>query len=397
MISAVVCSKNRIENLQQALASWLRCSALDEIVVLDWGSDVPIILEHPRVKYFRVAQQHWHLSKAYNVAMQLTQGDQLLKLDADYVLREDFLQKHQLTPGMFYTGIAPQAKIHCQGLLFCWKADFLKCNGYNERILSWSYDDSDINNRLCQMGLLPHAIDFDCIDHLEHSDIQRVKYTPFPSVRRMHTLRARTIRQSEINPWTQRDKMTCLADLQLSHRLTPLELAGHRFNNQRWFAIAKRCSTAKLGVEVGVLDGTTSQKLLFLLPELTKLYMVDMWQPFADGVTCFRNEPQSFFDNAYACALKVATNNPRAEIIREYSVNAAMRFADNSLCFVFIDASHDYENVKADIAAWLPKVKKGGWLCGHDFRPDFPGVIKAVSERFPAAEIAEDATWFHSV
>lgn len=53
-------------------------------------------------------------------------------------------------------------------------------------------------------------------------------------------------------------------------------------------------------------------------------------------------------------------------VVRDESVRAAAKYVDRSLDLVFIDASHDYENVCKDIAAWLPKIRKGGVLAGHD-------------------------------
>lgn len=53
--------------------------------------------------------------------------------------------------------------------------------------------------------------------------------------------------------------------------------------------------------------------------------------------------------------------------IRSDSVAAAANYPDKSVDFVFIDGDHSYEGCKRDIEAWLPKVKDGGILSGHDY------------------------------
>lgn len=67
--------------------------------------------------------------------------------------------------------------------------------------------------------------------------------------------------------------------------------------------------------------------------------------------------------------------------VRLPSVEAARLYADGSLDFCFIDAAHDYESVRDDLAAWEPKVKPGGVLAGHDWN-QWPGVNQAVTERW---------------
>ena len=49
------------------------------------------------------------------------------------------------------------------------------------------------------------------------------------------------------------------------------------------------------------------------------------------------------------------------------STEAAKQVEDGSFDLVFIDADHSYKCVREDIAAWRPKVRRGGGiLCGHD-------------------------------
>ena len=71
-------------------------------------------------------------------------------------------------------------------------------------------------------------------------------------------------------------------------------------------------------------------------------------------------------------------------------------FKDNLFDCVYIDAMHDYDNVKFDINMWYPKVKVGGYICGHDYTPveSNGGVIKAVNEIFTSPDkIFDDTSW----
>ena len=70
------------------------------------------------------------------------------------------------------------------------------------------------------------------------------------------------------------------------------------------------------------------------------------------------------------------------DIIIDQSWNADDYFEDESVDVVFLDADHVYENVKKDIPAWWPKIKKGGILAGHDFCENHLGVEQAVREIF---------------
>ena len=76
------------------------------------------------------------------------------------------------------------------------------------------------------------------------------------------------------------------------------------------------------------------------------------------------------------------------------SVKASRLFADASLDWVHLDARHDYASVKADIEAWLPKVKRGGWLSGDDYdQIKWPEVIQAVADLLPGARAWSTQQW----
>lgn len=154
------------------------------------------------------------------------------------------------------------------------------------------------------------------------------------------------------------------------------------------------------GAEIGVFAGELSRRLLSR-QDLT-LYLVDSWAATHDERYAKSGDFHATLSQArqdyYAKLTQhmVSFAGERARIVRKDSLSAAAAVPDQSLDFVFIDADHSYEGCAADIDAWLPKIKPGGFLSGHDYEntafPQF-GVKRAVDERFQEVTLGQNFTW----
>lgn len=136
----------------------------------------------------------------------------------------------------------------------------------------------------------------------------------------------------------------------------------------------------KLGAEIGVWAGANSMVLLDSFPDL-KLILIDNY--------CFGSwdTNKNYTNESVKAAKQLAVERferfgDRVAWKFVTSLEAAKEIPDGSLDFAFIDADHRYEPVKADIAAYWPKIKDGGLLAGHDYSRHFRGIIRAVTEAF---------------
>ena len=134
--------------------------------------------------------------------------------------------------------------------------------------------------------------------------------------------------------------------------MTPLEYMAQRFEidvsaNQRMpieIFDTDRQDLASLfrelgyteGVEVGTKVGRYA-KMLCLANRFLHLTCVDPYQPY------------------------------NADIVRMPSLDAVHDFEDGSLDFVYLDGDHEFSSVTADLTAWLPKLRPGGIMSGHDY------------------------------
>lgn len=102
------------------------------------------------------------------------------------------------------------------------------------------------------------------------------------------------------------------------------------------------------------------------------------------------------FDSVYLEFLKNISVYPNIKHIRKKSDDAFNDF--EQVDFVYIDGVHLYDQVKKDITNYLPKIKPGGFIGGHDYHPFWSGVVQAVDECLgPPDFIFEDTSWIKKI
>lgn len=93
-------------------------------------------------------------------------------------------------------------------------------------------------------------------------------------------------------------------------------------------------------------------------PLLEKYYLVDPWggQRCKPGCACTKNI--RMLAKAWPEVLTP---------LKGYSVPMATYVPNGTLDLVYVDAAHDYRNVRNDILAWWHKLRPNGVMAGHDF------------------------------
>jgi len=140
------------------------------------------------------------------------------------------------------------------------------------------------------------------------------------------------------------------------------------------YDFAKRCNTMGLtgyAVEVGTDRGVFASQ--FIRDWRGKeLYCVDPYRPYNEM-------PGNRLGDLIMASMVLNQYSARLKLVGCDSIEAARDlFPARTFDFVYIDADHDEQAVKADIAAWWPRVTRGGVFAGHDYCSTHDGVRRAV-------------------
>lgn len=141
----------------------------------------------------------------------------------------------------------------------------------------------------------------------------------------------------------------------------------------------------QIGAEIGVMRGDASD-LMLSARESLKLYMIDPWdmlnpEYFQKDSKFYRKDGGSA--NWYKIACDVAKKyGDRAVIMKEFSHIASYQFKDGFFDFVFIDGDHSYPACDLDLKLWVPKIKPGGLIIGHDYGTKLHDGVKRAFDEF---------------
>lgn len=139
-------------------------------------------------------------------------------------------------------------------------------------------------------------------------------------------------------------------------------------------------------VEVGVYAGALS-RMFATLHSIQRQIIVDSWE---GG---YSNFTQAHMDAVAVGVIAWAAMQPKVEVLRMRSAEAAVLFDDESVDFFHTDGDHSVEGISTDIQMWLPKVRSGGILSGDNY--EAPTVAAGVDALLPHRELlANGRLWW---
>jgi len=144
-------------------------------------------------------------------------------------------------------------------------------------------------------------------------------------------------------------------------------------------------TTSKSIVEVGSWKGRSTKELLEACEGT--VYAVDHFR----GSTGDTTEYIADITDVHEEFMSNVGHYKNLSVLTGDSLEIANSFNGTKVEMVFIDAGHTYDECKADIEAWMPKCTK--IISGHDYGDDWPGVKKAVDEKFNKVNVVDSIWW----
>ena len=141
-------------------------------------------------------------------------------------------------------------------------------------------------------------------------------------------------------------------------------------------------------IEVGCYAGESTQ--IFLKSgKISVLYAVDIWE---DEFGWYK---QVDINHSFSLVEKAFDEKVKNYNVKKYKMDLSKAKSYlPKVDFIYIDANHEYEYVLSDINNSKELIKEGGYIGGHDYTNQIPGVVNAVRNSFQGNFLTfSDSSW----
>jgi len=203
-------------------------------------------------------------------------------------------------------------------------------------------------------------------------------------------------------------QMSRLLDLLRKNAFDNLDITGHVPDTHGWMhdefsriinsSLSGRDRNAPLIIfEVGSWKGKSCITIADTVKKMgfknVRILAVDTWLGSPEFWTTDINDPMRGVSlnlvNGYPSVFYTFTKNVKYfghdDIVSPFSISSlqaadVLKYYGLKADLIYVDASHEYDAVKADMAAFWPLLNNGGIMLGDDYTACWPGVVKAVNE-----------------
>jgi hypothetical protein len=184
------------------------------------------------------------------------------------------------------------------------------------------------------------------------------------------------------------------------------DLNGWHGNHNIFGELIREINPHKI-IEVGAWHGQSTINMAKVLKEDNRdchITTVDTWLGALEFIGSDSGDRNLRYKNGYPQVYYQFLSNVIHNEVQDYitplpttSLIAARWFKKEGITadLIYIDASHDYEDVRSDLEAYWPLLNEGGIIFGDDYNENqWPGVVGAVDEFFAFTTIETiDGFW----
>ena len=177
----------------------------------------------------------------------------------------------------------------------------------------------------------------------------------------------------------------------------------HQWDIDALSSLSKLIPVDAIAVEIGSRLGGSAKIMLDNAPRIQRLYCIDI--DWAHGSTCASDKNLAWIAETHGIDPDTKIYDYAKQLLSGYSAARLLPMSSpydlswwsESVDFIFEDSLHSNPQLQDSLEFWVPLVKSGGIIAGHDYVQTWPDVVQevdALAARLNATLQVQGSVWW---